>query len=187
MSPDGRWLAFNRVPGVNLQSWRVVSFTQAATGQPVPIPHPIGETGFPIRARCAWTDDSAQWVCVEEAAGGSRLVRVPVPGPGKPEPILAAGTNTSEPAIARQAGQLAYAHAFRNTNLWRADLREPKAPPVRVIASTRAEMQPDYSPDGGRIAFISSRSGANEVWTASADGSNSVQITTQALRPTAPR
>ncbi len=131
MSPDGRWLAFNRVPGANLQSWRVVSFTQAATGQPIPIPLPISETGFPIHARCAWTADSAQLVCVEEGTGGSRLVRVPVPGPGKPEPILAAGTNVSEPTIARQAGRLAYAHAFRNTNLWRADLREPKAPPVR--------------------------------------------------------
>src|SRR5712691_4669972 len=50
-----------------------------------------------------------------------------------------------KPVIARQAGRLAYVHAFGNLNLWRADLRAPKAPPVRVIASTRTENQPDYS------------------------------------------
>jgi hypothetical protein len=158
VSPDGRWLTFDRMPGVNLQNWKVVSFTQAATGQLTPLA--INGSGF-FRARCAWTADSAQLVCVEEGSGGSRLVRVPVPGPGKPEPILAAGTNASQPVIARQAGRLAYVHAFRNTNLWRADLREPKAIPVRAIASTRTESQPDYSPDGARIAFISSRSGRN--------------------------
>ena len=185
VSPDGRWLAFNRVAGVSLRNWSVVSFTQASAGQPIPLP--IGAGGGSLRGRCAWTSDSAQFVCFEGGIGGSRLVRVPVPGPGKPEPILAAGTNAFTPAIARQAGRLAYAHLFRNSNLWRADLREPEAIPVRAIASTRTESQPDYSPDGSRIAFISSRSGALEVWTARVDGSNSVQITTQAAIPTAPR
>jgi dipeptidyl aminopeptidase/acylaminoacyl peptidase len=66
ISPDGRWLAFNSVPGVNLQNWTVVSFTQAATSQPIPLA--INGSGF-FRARCAWTTDSAQLVCVEEGSG----------------------------------------------------------------------------------------------------------------------
>jgi Tol biopolymer transport system component/tRNA A-37 threonylcarbamoyl transferase component Bud32 len=186
ISPDGRWLAFNRVTGAGLlNNWRVASFTQPVPGEPIPLT--MSGAAQVFAPRCAWTADSAQLVCVEGASGGPRLVRVPVPGPGKTEPILAAGTNVTSPAIARQAGRLAYVHEFRNTNLWRAELREPKAPPVRVIASTRVEFEPDYSADGARIAFISSRSGANEVWTAGADGSNSVQVTTQAARPTAPR
>ena len=187
VSPDGRWLAFDRLPGVNLQDWQVIPF-DLPEASPKTIRLTLSQTILGIgAARCAWTADSAQLVCVEATSGGSRLVRISAAGAGKAEPITAAGTHASLPSIARQAARLSYVQSFRNTHLWRADLRDSKTPPVRLIASTRAEQQPDYSPDGGRIAFISTRSGASEVWTAGSDGSNPVQITTQAAIPTAPR
>jgi Tol biopolymer transport system component len=37
--------------------------------------------------------------------------------------------------------------------------------------------QPVFSPDGARIAFVSDRSGAENVWTAGRDGSDATQIT----------
>ncbi len=188
VSPDGQWLAFNRLPGVGLQDWQVIRFTPAdASQKTVPLAIYKGTTTPGFDARCVWTTDSAQLVCVEGSSGGTGLVRVPVPGPGKAEPIPVSGTHASSPSIARQATRLTYVQSIRNGSLWRADLREPKAPAARLIASTRAEYQPDYSPDGARIAFISTRSGTPDVWTAGSDGSNAVQITTQAARPTAPR
>jgi Tol biopolymer transport system component len=42
ISPDGRWLAFDRVSGVGLQDWKVVLFT-AAVNQ-VPISLPVGQS-----------------------------------------------------------------------------------------------------------------------------------------------
>ena len=45
------------------------------------------------------------------------------------------------------------------------------------ISSTRLEYHGTYSPDGQRIAFESNRSGNEEIWTATADGSNPVQLT----------
>jgi Tol biopolymer transport system component len=114
-------------------------------------------------------------------------VRVAAAGSERPEPILTVGTNTGSPTIVRQGSRMAYTHSFRNTNLWRADLRDPRAAPARVIASTRTEGQPDYSPDGTRVSFVSDRSGNREIWTIGVDGSTPLQITTGAVIPTAPR
>jgi Tol biopolymer transport system component len=183
VSPNGRWLVFNRLLGVNLQDWKLVPFA-SPNGQPVslPLPHDALDYG----RRCAWTSDSGGVVCVHAAAAGSQLVRVAVPVMGKPSPILVAGVNVTDPSIAREAGRLAYVHAFANSSLWRADLGNPTAPAAKAIASARTEDQPDYSPDGKRIAFISTRSGKLEVWTANPDGSNALQITNQAVIPRAP-
>lgn len=77
------------------------------------------------------------------------------------------------------SGRLVYAREFRDSNIWQ--LRTPvtgAARPVRLIASTLDDMTPDYSPDGQRIAFESTRSGYDEIWVARADGSEPLQVTT---------
>jgi imidazolonepropionase-like amidohydrolase/Tol biopolymer transport system component len=46
-----------------------------------------------------------------------------------------------------------------------------------VLTGMAFDAQPVFSPDGKRIAFISDRSGSENVWIAAADGSNARQIT----------
>ncbi|MEE8371932.1 MAG: amidohydrolase, partial [Sphingomonadales bacterium] len=44
------------------------------------------------------------------------------------------------------------------------------------------DIQPRFSPDGARIAFISDRAGGDNVWTMDADGDNPKQVTKEKFR-----
>lgn len=46
----------------------------------------------------------------------------------------------------------------------------------RLTSGMALDTQPTYSPEGGRIAFVSDRSGAESLWIAEADGSNPRRI-----------
>ena len=71
-----------------------------------------------------------------------------------------------------------YSEQFRDTNLWKLALDGQNLPGTGPLAaSTFDEHTPDYSPDGKRLAFASTRSGAEEIWISDADGSNPMQVT----------
>jgi eukaryotic-like serine/threonine-protein kinase len=46
---------------------------------------------------------------------------------------------------------------------------------------------PDFSPDGRRVAFVSNRSGEEEIWLADPDGSKAIQLTSMDARVGDPR
>ncbi|XOV78732.1 MAG: amidohydrolase family protein [Aestuariibacter sp.] len=46
----------------------------------------------------------------------------------------------------------------------------------RITSGLAYDAQPVYAPDGRRIAFISDRDGANNLWVADIDGSNAVKL-----------
>ena len=180
VSPDGQWLAFLRHENVSTGDWFRLPWGAA----PSTAPTRITNSHLDYRAGGTWTADSKELV-ISTTAGG--LYRASLTGGAIPAPITNLGSDIVAPTIARQGSRLAFQLSYFDTNLWRADLPHPDLPTERLIASTRREMQPDYSPDGAKIAFISSRSGDDEVWVAGADDSNPVQLTTQGARPTAPR
>jgi len=49
-------------------------------------------------------------------------------------------------------------------------------PAVEVIASTRTDRSPQFSPDGKKIAFVSDRSGTTEIWVSRSDGKSPEQL-----------
>jgi Tol biopolymer transport system component len=55
--------------------------------------------------------------------------------------------------------------------------RQQAAAGRALIESTRLDTNPQYSPNGSRIAFTSERTGKEQIWVADADGSTAMQLT----------
>ena len=73
-----------------------------------------------------------------------------------------------------------YVRQTANLNIWRRKLNSSlflASPPDRLISSTMMESGPQVSPDGNKIAFESTRSGAYEVWMCRSDGGGLIQLT----------
>jgi Tol biopolymer transport system component len=82
--------------------------------------------------------------------------------------------------LSRQRNRLAYTRGIFDLNIWRIEVpgsRGQLSPAVKIIETTRSEDNPQFSPDGRKIAFVSDRSGSNEIWVCNRDGSQAVQVT----------
>lgn len=53
---------------------------------------------------------------------------------------------------------------------------------TRITSGPAFDMQPAFSPDGSRIAFVSDRDGLNNIWTVASDGSDPEQVTDEGTR-----
>jgi Tol biopolymer transport system component len=79
--------------------------------------------------------------------------------------------------------RLAYQRLVDNLDVRRAEVVGEGTPQHALksshsfIASTKSEDHPRYSPDGTKIAFVSGRSGTQEIWLCASDGSNPVRLT----------
>ena len=89
---------------------------------------------------------------------------------------LAASDDARFPAISPDGRRLAFARGRDKVNIWMLQ-SGPAARPRPLIVSTRIQQNARFSPDGRRVVFDSTRSGAQEVWLADADGSNPIQAT----------
>jgi Tol biopolymer transport system component len=118
---------------------------------------------------------------VAEWAGPRGVFRLDREGSGEPRrlPFTADHTVTSL-ALSRAGDRLVFARSLNDENIYRIAI--PSGPvevlqPNRVITSTSNDHNPQYSPDGRHIAFLSNRSGALELWVSDADGAGAVQLT----------
>jgi Tol biopolymer transport system component len=125
----------------------------------------------------AWTPDGRDIVFANAGwpVNTGWLWKVPLRG-GEPE-RLQFGEAGIEPSI--RGNRLVYVHQMANLNIWRRKLNSllSASLPEKFISSTRMESGPQFSPDGSKIAFESTRSGAYEVWMCRSDGSGLIQLT----------
>jgi Tol biopolymer transport system component len=91
------------------------------------------------------------------------------------------GDNAVYPSVSRQGHRLAYATLKGSTdvNIYRIELSGSSnrwSSPTKFISSTQRDTNSQFSPDGKRIAFESTRSGNYGIWVSDSDGSNQVQV-----------
>ena len=174
-SPDGRTLAFTRASAGISSDLYLLDLDEDLTpkGEPRRRTFTEATTTSPV-----FTPDGRDIVFSSGPLGNPSLWRVPVSGSASPE-RLPFGERGGEPAISRQ-GNLVYTTGEANLDIWRVNLPMTDGATgaaVKLISSSRLDHEPQYSPDGDSIAFMSTRSGDMEIWKCDRDGSNPVQLT----------
>ena len=163
-SPDGQTLAFNR---------RLSICTARVSGGDEHCLSSGAQYGWGL----AWAPDGRDIVFAKAGwlANAGWLWKISAHG-GEPE-RLQFGQGGTELSI--RGNRLAYARHELNLNIWRRKLDSWRSagPSDRFISSTRMESGPQFSPDGSKIAFESTRSGAYEIWICRNDGSDLLQLT----------
>jgi Tol biopolymer transport system component len=173
ISPNGGSLAFVREASIGGPG-RLLRLDLTSDlkpkGEPRPLAHPPGSLAQP-----AWTADGKRVLFLRQGT----LFQTPADGEGAAEELVLPGERAWSLATSDRPGRLAYQSNVYDDNIWRIDLKENEtvSEPYQFLVSTRRDLVPQVSPDGAKIAFASSRSGAYEVWLANRDGSGVIQIT----------
>ncbi len=170
-STDGRALAFVRTEAVGIKDVfvlelgtdRLVRLTSDHT-------HVHG---------IAWRPDRKSIVFSSARAGVPALWQIDLQG-GAPERLAGVGEPAFYPAASPDGRRIAYTNLVMSSSIWESpgpNANDDGTRLKRLIHSTRNDVNPDFSPDGSRIAFASDRSGAFEIWMCERDGANPSKIT----------
>ena len=173
-SPDGRHLAYSRCGSVFTCDLYVGDLNSAYV--PARDSRRITNQSLLIRG-VTWSRDGKSVIY-----GGSRnsaslfyLWRAEIAERRPPQRLEIAGPHAGEPSVSPSGNRLVFSRDLGDVDIWRYRVDGTAEP---LIASSLTESNPQFSPDGSRIAFTSDRSGeATEIWVAKADGSKPVQMT----------
>ena len=168
-SPDGKYLAFVSGSGFLSNDIYVVPVSGGKS-------RPLTSLHAQIRGP-AWMSSGQELVFSSNHQGLDTLWRVALTG-GDPEPLPIAADDARQVTISARGNRLAFLRYKVDTNIWEAPaFAAEHRQPLKLIASTREDASPAFSPDGQRIAFASNRSGRFEIYVCGGDGSNPVQLT----------
>jgi Tol biopolymer transport system component/DNA-binding winged helix-turn-helix (wHTH) protein len=175
-SPDGRTLAFDRYAS-NIND-EIYLLSLASDGRPLGEPRRLTYDERSIFG-LDWTADGRRIVYSSGEIGSTSLLTIPALG-GVSERAAVTGENATDLSISRIGSRLVYQRYQFDSNIWRIpgpNSTDTKGGPVRFIASTEADGEPQFSRDDTKIVFSSSRSGKFEIWVCDREGRNPVQLT----------
>ena len=168
-SDDGRYLAFTRL---NDRGTEQIYYLDMAGGET----HRITGSDEEIRGLDWDKQHPGSLVYCSEINGAYFLKKTDLSG--NSEVLLNPFGNGSvgiNPQFNRDGTVLTFEILTYSTNIYRTAMDSGRADWGQlspVVASSFRDWQPQISPDGSRIVFLSNRSGENRVWIADANGSN---------------
>ena len=180
VSPDGKSVVFTRsssnIGNGDLYVARLTADLKLA-GEPKRLTFDNEQNGHP-----AWTPDGRDVIFSSARGGGTLgLWRISAAGGSEPQRLSSIGEDAIFPAISRQGKRMVYTKYSLDSNIWSIEINRPggaqNLPSVPLVASTRQDVMPEFSPDGRKVAFSSDRSGYFQIWVCNADGSNAIQLT----------
>ena len=184
ISPDGRTLAFSRAESGTLGKLCTLEMSSAFTVAGEPNCFAINDGQLANFASVRWTPDRRGVMFSPLFRGSVRasLWTVPLPNrqgdAGVPQRFPIPSNSARYPAFSRDGLRLVYSDFLVDADIWRLDLQNAGARPVKLITSTKSDWAAEYSPDGKKILFTSNRSGHPELYLADSDGSHATQLTT---------
>ncbi len=120
----------------------------------------------------AWSNDGRQLLLATDQPGYRTLVLYdPL---GREVEILAA-RGARYPTWASN-GELVFESAQFDANIWKVSLGERDAQPLPVVHSTRYDASPTLSPDGTRLAFVTTRNDFEQIFLSNSDGSDQQRL-----------
>ncbi|MBI1789405.1 MAG: PD40 domain-containing protein [Acidobacteria bacterium] len=172
ITPDGRRLAFLRASTGRTPSVFVLPLGPGyrPEGEPRQLTRePNGATN-PM-----WTGDGREMLYISGEGGARELWRVPQDSSRPASQVESLGPIGMGWTISARGDRLAYSDRGRDSDIWRFHL--PGGTHLeRVVSSSASDSNPEISPDGKRVAFLSNRRGGRQVWVVGSDGANPIDI-----------
>jgi serine/threonine protein kinase/Tol biopolymer transport system component len=177
VSPDRRWIAFTRGTVEHQRGLWVMPIEGG----------PARDLNIGDRRihGLAWTADGREVIfsAILERASAT-LWRVPIDG-GSVRHVDLVPDDAYAPNVSKAGGSLAFTMWGLDTNIYQltragidhAFKPQPLGPKLLRIVSSREDHSPTFSPDGKWVAFVSTRSGAPEIWREPAEGGTPSRLT----------
>lgn len=169
-SPDGKRVAFARIDSSMVEDLYIVS---TDGGEPVRLTFDHARI-----SDIAWKTDGSELIFSSRRNGIQSLWRISVRG-GNPIWVPINGSNLSGVTLSKK-NHLAWVQATNNIDIQEINLSKQSSSttaPEDLIVSTFIDNEPQFSPDGQKIAFSSARSGSSEIWVCENNGSRPRQLT----------
>jgi serine/threonine protein kinase len=172
LSPDGRRVVYSNCTPLPACSLEVLDLTD--DGQPAGPARELRTEPYFI-TEATWSSDGRSVIYATEIVPfGFYLWRQAADGSSPPERIEVGGLGANGAAMASTRDRLAFFRVRSIVSLHMLGATDERP----VLASTLWDYHPQFSPNGERLVFSSSRSGESvEIWLAARDGSGAHQLT----------